>query len=212
MDIINPLAELYAERFSTEEDPALSVIAENTRANHAHAHMLSGHLQGKFLQMISQIMQPKNVLEIGTFTGYSAICLAKGLQQGGKVHTIELREAEIITARRNFNIAGVEDKIILHAGNALDIIPTIDLEWDLVFIDADKPAYIDYYKAILPKLRNGGVILADNVLFHGLVLQDELTNKSALAIREFNQFLRGDDSVDKVLLTIRDGLFFIRKK
>lgn len=212
MEIINPIAELYAERFSSSEDPALSTIAENTRANHAHAHMLSGHLQGKFLQMISEIMQPKYILEIGTFTGYSAICLTKGLQEGGKVHTIELREEEINTAQKNFNIAGVEDKIILHAGKALDIIPTLDYEWDLVFIDADKPGYIDYYKAILPKLRKGGVILADNVLFHGLVLQDELTNKSAIAIREFNQFLRGDDSVDKLLLTIRDGLFFIRKK
>lgn len=162
--------------------------------------------------MISEVLQPQHILEVGTFTGYSAICLSKGLRPGGKVHTIELREEEIKTATKNFNIAGVAEKIILHAGNALEIIPTLDYEWDLVFIDADKPGYIDYYKAILPRVKKGGVILADNVLFHGLVLADELTNKSAIAIRQFNDYIRADESVDKLMLTIRDGLFFIRKK
>lgn len=212
LQLINPLAEAYAERYSTEEEEELRAVGENTRANHSHSHMLSGHVQGKFLEMISGLMQPRYILEVGTFTGYSAICLAQGLQEGGELHTIELRGEEVKTARENFKRTGVQDRIILHEGSALDIIPTLQYEWDLVFIDADKFGYIDYYKMILPRLRKGGVILADNVLFHGLVLTDELSNKSAIAIREFNQFLRGDDSVDKVLLTIRDGLFFIKKK
>lgn len=212
LHIVNPLAEAYAERFSSSEDPALQVIADETRANHSHAHMLSGHLQGKFLQMISEIMQPKYILEVGTFTGYSAIALCMGLQTGGQLHTIEVRQEEVDTARNNFERAGLADKIILHVGRAAEIIPTLDVEWDLVFIDADKTGYIEYYKLILPRLRRGGVILVDNVLFHGLVLTDELSNKSAIAIREFNQYLRADESVDKVMLTIRDGLFFIRKK
>jgi caffeoyl-CoA O-methyltransferase len=212
LQLINPLAESYAERFSSEEDDDLRFVGERTRANHAHSHMLSGHVQGKFLQMISELMQPGYILEIGTFTGYSAICLSKGLKEGGQLHTIELREAEVDTATENFKLAGVQEKIVLHKGSALDIIPTLPFEWDLVFIDADKTGYIDYYKMILPRLRKGGVIIADNVLFHGLVLTDEPTNKSAIAIRQFNQFLRADDSVDRVLLTIRDGLFFIKKK
>lgn len=212
MELINSLAEKYAARFSSHEDTHLSQISENTKQTHEHSHMLSGHVQGKFLEMISTIMQPSYVLEIGTFTGYSAICLSKGLKQGGKVHTIEIREDDALLSQQNFNLAGVQDKIILHLGNALEIIPRLNKSWDMVFIDADKPGYVDYYKLVLPKLKKGGVILADNVLFHGQVLEEEVKGKSALAIQAFNEYVQKDESVEKVLLTIRDGLLMIIKK
>ena len=157
-------------------------------------------------------MQPENVLEIGTFVGFSAICLAKGLKEGGKVHTIDISEKEAETARANFSRSNEGDRIILHVGNALAIIPTLEKQWDLVFIDADKANYIEYYKLVLPRLKKGGVILADNVLFHGEVLETPVTGKSAKAIQSFNDYVEQDDSVEKVLLTIRDGLLLIRKK
>jgi predicted O-methyltransferase YrrM len=169
-------------------------------------------VQGKFLQIFSSILQPAYILEIGTFTGYSALCLAKGLKSGGELHTIELREEDASVARANFNRSNMADRIILHTGNALDIIPKLNHPWDLVFIDADKPGYIDYYKLVLPKLRSGGVILADNVLFHGQVLEETIKGKSAKAIQLFNEHVRRDESVENVILTIRDGLMLIRKK
>jgi caffeoyl-CoA O-methyltransferase len=212
MELIHPLVQAYAQRFSSPEDEALHIIAVSTNQSHPQAHMLSGHLQGKFLQFISEIMQPRYILEIGTFTGYSAICLSKGLQAGGKLHTIELRQEDSKLAQENFNLANVQEKIILHNGNALEIIPALTEQWDLVFIDADKTGYIQYYKMILPKLRKGGVILADNVLFHGEVLENEIQGKSAKAIQAFNEYIFQDDSVEKVLLTIRDGLLMIIKK
>jgi caffeoyl-CoA O-methyltransferase len=212
LDLINSLAQAYAERYSSPEDPALGRVASGTMSSHPQAHMLSGHLQGKFLQLISTLVKPVNILEIGTFTGYSAISLSKGLQPGGKLHTIELRNEEVLTARQNFNIAGVQDKIILHAGNALEIIPSLKEQWDLVFIDADKVNYIAYYRLVLPALRKGGVILADNVLFHGEVLEDRIKGKNALAIQAFNEYVLNDSTVEVVILTIRDGLSFIVKK
>jgi predicted O-methyltransferase YrrM len=181
-------------------------------ATHPEHHMLSGQLQGKFLEIISTLLQPTYVLEIGTFVGYSAICLAKGLRRKGELHTIEVREDAAATAKSNFSRTNEADKIILHVGNALEVIPTLERQWDLVFIDADKPNYIEYYKAVLPKVRSGGVILADNVLFHGQVLEDPVTGKNAKAIQSFNDYVQKDKSVEKVMLTVRDGLLMIRKK
>ena len=212
MEPISPLLQAYAERFTTPEEEALRTIAASANHSHPEAHMLSGHLQGKFLQFISEIMQPRYVLEIGTFIGYSAICLSKGLQHGGKLHTIELRQEDSKVAAENFNLANIQEKIILHTGNALEIIPSLTEQWDLVFIDADKTGYIQYYDLILPKLRKGGVILADNVLFHGKVLERDIQGKSAKAIQAFNEYVYQDESVEKVLLTIRDGLLMIIKK
>jgi len=162
--------------------------------------------------MISCLLQPKRILEIGTFVGYSALYLSKGLQENGRLHTLELREEDAATAKQNFRLANAQDKIILHLGNALDIIPTLDEIWDLVFIDADKVGYSDYYKLVFPKLKKGGLIIADNVLFHGEVLEDSISGKNAIAINAFNELVKKDPAVEKVMLTVRDGLLLIRKK
>ena len=212
MDIINSLAQAYAEQYSGPEDELLKDVAAETIRLHPRAHMLSGSLQGKFLEIFSILIQPLNILEIGTFTGYSALCLAKGLRKGGELHTIELREEEVATASANFARSNHRDSIILHQGNALEIIPTLHRAWDFVYIDADKTGYLDYYRLILPGMKSGGVILADNVLFHGQVFQEPVTGKNAKAIQEFNDFILNDLRVDHVLLTIRDGLMLIRKK
>ncbi len=212
VDIIPDKIQVYAEKFSDPEDPLLEAINKETLSSHPHAHMLSGHLQGRFLAIVSKMLRPQYILEIGTFTGYSALCLAEGLTPAGKLHTIELREEDAQTARQNFNRSNQADRIILHTGNALEIIPTLEPVWDLVFIDADKVSYQAYYDLVIPKMRSGGVILADNVLFHGQVVEDPITGKNAKAIHEFNQFLRNDDRVEKVIITLRDGLMMIRKK
>ena len=174
--------------------------------------MLSGPLQGKFLELVSMLLRPRRILEIGTFMGYSALCLAAGLAEDGKLHTIELRQEDADLAAENFRRANCQDRIILHRGNALAIIPALDEVWDLVFIDADKVGYSDYYRLVLPRLRAGGLVIADNVLFHGQVLAAPVEGKSARAIQAFNELVAADETVEKVMLTIRDGLFFIRKK
>ncbi len=212
MEIVDESAQSYADKFSSKEDELLREIAEHTYANHPHSHMLSGHVQGKFLAFISSLLKPVRILEIGTFVGYSALYLAQGLQKGGQLHTLELREEDAATARENFKRAKALDQIILHTGNALDIIPTLKETWDLVFIDADKTNYSNYYKLVLPQVRKDGLIVADNVFFHGEVLEEKIKGKNAMAIHAFNEMIRNDDSVEKIMLTIRDGLFLIRKK
>lgn len=212
MDIIPSLVQAYADRFTSPEDALLQQVATQTVASHPQAHMLSGQVQGKFLEMISTLLQPKRILEIGTFTGYSALCLVKGLPKDGQLHTIELREEEALVAQANFDRSNDREKIILHTGNALEIIPALNETWDLVFIDADKVGYINYYELVLPRVRQGGVILADNVLFHGQVLEQPVSGKNAKAIQSFNERVHQDPRVDQVLVTIRDGLLMIRKK
>jgi predicted O-methyltransferase YrrM len=212
MEIVDPLAQAYAERYSSPESPLLQSIAVYTAANHSDPQMLSGHLQGKFLEMMSHLLRPRRVLEIGTFMGYSAICLAAGLAEGGRLHTIELREEDAKLSAGNFRLAKYQERIILHRGNALEIIPALQEDWDLVFIDADKVNYEEYYKLVLPRLRPGGLIIADNVLFHGQVLEKTVSGKNAKAIQAFNEMIAADERVEKVMLTVRDGLFLIRKK
>jgi caffeoyl-CoA O-methyltransferase len=212
MDLISPLAEAYAARFTSGESPILKEIADYTYTNRPEAHMLSGHVQGKFLEMISWLLRPHRILEIGTFTGYSGLCLAAGLDNGGRLHTIELRKEDAELAAEYFRRANCQDKIILHQGNALEIIPALQETWDLVFIDADKVSYSEYYKLVLPRLRPGGLIIADNVLFHGQVLETEIQGKSAKGIHAFNEMVEKDESVEKVMVTVRDGLLLIRKK
>ena len=211
MELINQLAEQYAVSFSSPEDALTGEVSAFTTQTHPHAHMLSGQVQGSFLTILSSLLQPLTILEIGTFTGYSALCLAKGLQNGGVLHTIELREQDAATANAYFKQSAEGEKIILHVGDAKDIIPALNKSWDMVFIDADKPGYIDYYELVLPKLKQNGVIIADNVLFHGQVLEENITGKNALAIHAFNMHVKNDKRVEQVLLTIRDGLMIIRK-
>ena len=211
MDLIHPLVNQYAEDYSSPEDPLLKKISEYTRQHEDQPQMLSGHLQGKVLEMISRMIRPRRILEIGTFTGYSALALAGGLTDDGILHTMELREAEAARAQAFFSESPLASKIILHTGNALTILPGLNESWDLVFIDADKPGYIDYFNLVLPKLRKNGFILADNIFFHGGVLEKEPTEKNARSIQAFNQYLRERTDIDKVILTIRDGLFLIRK-
>lgn len=210
-DLINNLAEQYASRYSTPEDDLMKKIAEYTTQTHTNAHMLSGHIQGKFLALLSSILRPVSILEIGTFTGYSALCLAKGLREEGKLHTIELREDDASVAKDYFDQSVYKEKIVLHIGNANEIIPSLKEEWDIVFIDADKTGYIDYYELVLPSLKQNGIIIADNVLFHGQVLEETITGKNALAIQAFNEHVNKDHRVEQVLLTVRDGLLIIRK-
>ncbi len=211
MELISQLAEQYAAAFTSKEDGLLHQVNEQTQ-QHAHAHMLSGHVQGKILTFLSSILQPKNILEIGTFTGYSALCLVEGIHPQGQLHTIELREEDANTARINFSNSKYSNQLNLHIGNAQEIIPQLDMEWDLVFIDADKTAYTDYYELIVPKLNTRGIIIADNVLFHGQVLEEEIKGKSAKAIHAFNEHVAKDNRTEQVLLTVRDGLLLIKKK
>jgi caffeoyl-CoA O-methyltransferase len=211
MNIIDPLAQDYAEKYTSAEDALLREIAAFTTETHPKSHMLSGHLQGGLLQMFSSMIQPKRILEIGTFTGYSALCLAKGLANEGLLHTIEVREEDAATAKRYFDQSFYKEKIILHVGNALEIIGEMDETWDLVFIDADKENYINYFNLVLPKLRPNGFILADNVLFHGQVLEHQIKGKSAKSIQAFNDHLLQRKDIERVLLPVRDGLFIIKK-
>jgi caffeoyl-CoA O-methyltransferase len=209
--LVNDKAETYAKQHTSSLDEVLNEIEVFTLANHPHAQMLSGHVQGKVLEMLSSMIRPKYILEVGTFTGFSALCLAKGLQGGGKLHTIEIREEDANIAKGYFKKAGAEDKIELHLGDALQIIPGFTEQWDLVFIDADKVNYINYYELTLPQLKKGGWIIADNVLFHGQVLEENITGKNAKAIDSFNQHVAKDDRVEQAMLTIRDGLLLIKK-
>ena len=211
-EIIEDKVNEYASAHSEPTDKLLQEIEEFTLNHHAHPNMLSGPLQGKMLEMLSKIINPKYILEIGTFVGYSALCLAKGLQSKGYLHTIELREDDAKLSQNYFAKSSHNDKIILHAGNALDIIPQLDFIWDLVFIDADKTNYINYYELVLPRLKKGGVILADNVLFHGDVLMEKITGKNGIAVNAFNEHVAKDNRTQQVILTVRDGVMMIIKK
>ena len=211
MELLPAIVEAYVEKYTSEEDELLKKVARFTLEHHPKHHMLSGHLQGKFLEMVSCMIRPLKILEIGTFTGYSALCLAKGLQKEGKLHTIEVRENDANTAKSFFEESFFSQKIILHIGDALKIVDELNESWDLVFIDADKENYSNYFNLVLPKLRPNGFILADNTLFHGQILEKEVKGKSAKAIQAFNDFLLTRTDIEVVMLPLRDGLSLIRK-
>jgi len=212
LELIHPLVQEYAEKFSSAEDTLLKEIAHYTRTNHPDHQMLSGHLQGKFLEMASMMIGPRRILEIGTFTGYSALCLAKGLPEDGLLHTIELREKDAAIAKGFFDRSAYKEKIVLHTGDAKKIVTELDEMFDLVFIDADKPGYIEYFNLVFPKLRKNGFIFADNIFFHGEAIETEPSGKNAKAISIFNEFVKNRTDVEKMILTLRDGLYLIRKK
>ncbi len=202
----------YAEEYTTAESPVLAALNRETNVKRGDAVMLSGHLQGSVLQMLSRMIKPKHILEIGTFTGYSAICLAQGLQDGGKLHTIEIDEELQDMASKYITDAGLRDKIVQHIGAASDIIPDLEETFDIVFIDADKLNYELYYDLTFDKLSIGGYILADNVLYDGeVVLPTEEQTKNARCISSFNTKVKADNRIEHLLLPVRDGLMIIRK-
>jgi len=204
--------EQYIIDHTTPEDPVLEDLYRQTHMRFVNPNMVSGHQQGIFLEMISKMIRPENILEIGTFTGYSAICLAKGLKTGGNLVTIELNDELTAFSHSYFCRAGAENKIVQLTGNALDIIPGIDIMFDLVFIDGDKREYINYYHLVIDKVKPGGFILADNVLWGEKVLEEETSDPQARGIIDFNEMIMSEKNIENVLLTIRDGLMLIRKK
>jgi predicted O-methyltransferase YrrM len=208
---INDKAISYSDVFTTPAATLLQTILDETRATHPKAHMLSGEVQGQFLTMLSCMKKPMHILEIGTFTGYSALCLAKGVAENGKLHTIENRIDDAEKAARYFKNSQDAHKIELHIGDAKQVVPTLNCAWDMVFIDADKTSYIEYYEMVVPLLAKGGIIIADNVLFHGEVLEDNISGKNAIAIHAFNEHVKKDPRTTQVLLTIRDGMLLIQK-
>ncbi len=210
MEIVSLKAEVYSLKFSSDLDKLLQDNMDFTFANHAHAKMHSGQLQGLFLSFLSQMIKPSKILEIGTFTGFSSLCLAKGLTENGVLHTIELRDESASIAQRYFDEVN-NNRIKLHVGNAIEIIPELDEIWDLVFIDADKLGYIEYYELTLPRIKSGGFIIVDNVLFHGDVLEETIKGKNAKAIDSFNRHVANDKRVEQVIITLRDGLMLIKK-
>ena len=211
--MFDPKILQYAEMYSEEESPVLKKLNRETHLKVLHPRMLSGHMQGKLLQMFSYMLNPKQILEIGTYTGYSAICLSAGLCEDGIIHTIDVNPELEDMVKRYFHEAGIEQKSKKYIGNALEIIPTINETFDLVFIDADKENYLNYYKLIFDKVRNGGFILADNVLWDGKVLNTPKPNDTeTTGIIEFNEFVHQDKRVENLLLPIRDGLMVMRKK
>lgn len=205
-----PEIQLYAEKHTSEESSLLKSINRETYSSVLYPRMLSGHLQGRLLAMLSQMIKPKMILEIGTFTGYSALCLAEGLAEGGKIITLEANEELEGRAREYFNQSENKGKIDFRIGDALEMIPTLNEEFDLVFIDANKFHYAQYYDAVFEKVKVGGFILADNVLWDGKVLAPN-PDKDTRAIMAFNKKIQEDARVENVLLPVRDGIMVVRR-
>jgi len=202
----------YTENYTSAEDPVLAKLNRETNLKAALPVMLSGHLQGAVLQAFSHMLRPRRILEIGTYTGYSAICLAKGLAEDGHMHTIDINEELQDMCFHYICEAGLEGRITQHIGKAENIIPELDEVFDLVFIDADKINYGRYYDQVFDKVRLGGFILADNVLYDGeVVLPPEQQSKNAKAMHAFNEKLRNDPRIEHVLLPVRDGIMIARK-
>lgn len=204
----------YAEQYTTPPPNFLEELTRYTHLNTLQPNMLSGHLQGTFLQLISLLIKPQLVLEIGTFTGYSAICLCAGLQPNGKLHTIDINEEFNDIQSLFFEKANLKSQIIQHTGNALQIIPALPHHnFDLVFIDADKQNYLNYYELVLPKVKQGGLIIADNVLWKGKVTDLKAhTDKDTQAMHQFNEHVTNDLRTQNFLLPLRDGLMLAYKK
>lgn len=212
MKMIDQKTEQYIENHTTNEDVVMRELNRATHLKTYYPNMLSGGVQGKFLEMISHMINPKRILEIGTFTAYSAIALAKGLDKGGKLITLEVNEEMENFISEFVEKAEMTDKIELIIGNALEIIPELNDTFDLVFIDADKENYSNYFELVLPKVRKGGFLLADNVLWGGKVFEDDSkSDKETRGIKNFNEQVKNDNRVEQVMLSIRDGLTLMRK-
>ena len=203
----------YVVAHSQDEPELLQKLTRETYQKILQPIMLSGPYQGRVLSMISKLKQPKSILELGTFTGYATLCLAEGLDKNGEIHTIDIKEELVDFQRKYFDKSGFGNQIHQHLGSAIDIIPTLDKSFDLVFIDADKPNYVNYFNLIIDKLNPGAIILSDNVLWHGKVIEPvDPKDISTKAVVEFNTLLKNDERIETVLLPIRDGLTISRKK
>lgn len=213
MEFINEEIQQYVEAHSEKESEHLAAINRDTNAHVLYPRMLSGHLQGRILSMISHMIAPAAILEIGTYTGYSALCLAEGLQADGKIVTIDVNEELEDRVRQHFSKSAYKHQIDYRIGNALDVIPTLSETFDLVFIDADKINYSKYFDLVLEKVRVGGFIIADNVLWSGKVVDDSKKSQDAdtKALVAFNSYVHADKRVQNVLLPVRDGLMILRK-
>ena len=214
MEFISPALLAYCEAHTTAEDPLLLKITRETQVKVLLPRMISGHLQGKTLELFAKMLQPKAILEIGTFTGYSAICLARGLAPGGTLLTLDINDELETMVRGFFEESGLASQIDYRLGNARELLPDIPGPFDLIFIDADKFYYKAYYDLVIDKLRTGGILLADNVLWSGKILVEDgqKIDKDTQALLEFNRMLVEDPRVEALLLPIRDGLFVARKR
>ena len=201
----------YSEKYSQQEPEILQELNRETHLKILNPRMLSGFFQGRLLSIISKLVKPKKVLEIGTYTGYSAICISEGMNKNGIIHTIDKNEELNTIQKKYFKKSGLENNIIQYNGCALDIIPKIEEKFDLIFIDADKENYINYFNLVIDKLNNNGVILADNVLWSGKVINSEDHDLTTNVLREFNRMVNNDNRVETILLPIRDGISIIRK-
>lgn len=197
-----------------EENDYLKALYRDTHLKLLYPRMASGHLQGRLLKMFVRMIQPQQILEIGTYSGYSALCMAEGLSEGGMIHTFEINDEQEDFTRPWLENSPYADKIKFYIGDALDLIPQTDLIFDLAFIDGDKRKYIDYYEMVLPRLKEGGYIIADNTLWDGHVLEEQphRTDIQTIRIKAFNNLIAKDKRVEKVILPLRDGLTIIRKK
>ncbi len=212
MEFISEELLQYCEEHSTAESEVLKELNRNTYAKVLSPRMLSGHLQGRFLSMISRMIKPKNILEIGTYTGYSGICLAEGLAINGKITTIDINDELNEMTCQYFNNAGIKNKSEIIIGDARQIIPNLNEKFDLIFIDADKESYSTYYDLVFEKLTIGGYIIADNVLWSGNVLKEEKNwDRDTKWIVAFNEKVNTDERTNKVLLPLRDGLYLIER-
>lgn len=212
-ELVNKTIEEYAEEHTSNESAILYELNRQTHLKVLHPRMLSGQSQGRLLSMLSKILRPKRILEIGTFTGYSALCLAEGLQEGGELITIDRNHELEDMVNTYISKAEMTDKIKLMVGDAMEIIPTLDKSFDLVFIDADKSNYINYYDLLIEHLPSGSLLIADNVLWYGKVTQEtKKGDQDTEILKAFNAKIQADDRVENVLLTVRDGLMVVRKK
>ena len=207
MHFISQELEDYIEKHSEKEPDLLAALNKETYQKILLPRMLSGHFQGRVLSMLSKLIRPVNILEIGTFTGYAALCLCEGMQENGQLHTIDIKEELETIQRKYFDKSPWGSQIFQHLGEAIAIIPTLELKFDLVFIDADKENYLNYFEMIVPKMNKGGIILSDNVLWSGKVLEPLQKNDSnTKVLLQYNELLKNDPRVETVLLPIRDGL------
>jgi predicted O-methyltransferase YrrM len=211
MHFLSETLQAYITAHSSDEPAYLTELTRETHLKVVQPRMITGHYQGRVLSMLSKIKQPRNILEIGTYTGYSALCLAEGLQENGILHTIDINEELTQLQRRYFDKSGFGDRIVQHTGDALNIIPDMDMVFDLVFIDAEKKEYARYFDAAFPKTKKGSIILSDNVLWSGKVIEPlERNDKATKALLEYNAMLQQDKRLETVLLPIRDGLTLSR--